>query len=91
MTNNRTVHAVIGLLGLLGVLLTLGLLSVVVTGHDVPEAVLTLLGTQLGAVVGALGALLAHPGTWVGPGPSGNEDDPVHVDVEPAPADVDEG
>jgi hypothetical protein len=85
MSDHRTVHAVIGLLGLLGVLLTCGLLAVVITGRDVPEAVLTLLGTQLGAVVGALGALLAHTGSGPAEGSaSGTAADPVHVDVDGA-------
>lgn len=64
MTDRRTVQTVVCLLGALGLLLAGGLLASVLLTKDVPDAVLTLLGSNLGAVVGALGALLAHTSTW---------------------------
>lgn len=59
-TDRFTIRAVVVLLGALALVLTSSLALVALRGVDVDPTVLTLLATQLGTCVGALGALLAQ-------------------------------
>ncbi len=91
MTPDRSViRAVVGFLGAIALLLTTGLLLVMLRGEEVSEAVLALVSAQLGATVGALGAILANTHTWAPYGDdedkpaTGNADDPIEVHVNPS-------
>lgn len=59
-TDRWTIRAVVVLLGTVALCMSLTLGLVALRGVEVDVAVLTLLATQLGTSVGALGALLAQ-------------------------------